>query len=185
MSFFLEKETFLLSVKGLSCKKVLLLSRCNIFYNMSKLYITIGISGSGKSTYTQTHFAKEKIVSTDLIRLELSQNINEQKHNEEVFKIAIERLHKILQQSDAVLDATNIDLFLLDKLLTLFPKNDICFLVFRSNVGVCKQRIKSDLEVGKIRAATPEAVVERQAEKMAFLSSYLKDFGKEIIEIHS
>ena len=93
---------------------------------MNTLYITIGISGSGKSTFCNKLKEIEgktlKIVSTDGIRKELFNDETEQKQNGLVFKTAYNRIVKYLTQGyDVVFDATNLRISTLkdiDKLLT-------------------------------------------------------------------
>ena len=93
---------------------------------MNTLYITIGISGSGKSTFCNKLKKIEgktlKIVSTDGIRKELFNDETEQKQNGLVFKTAYNRIVKHLTQGyDVAFDATNLRISTLkdiDKLLT-------------------------------------------------------------------
>lgn len=93
---------------------------------MNTLYITIGISGSGKSTFCNKLKEVEgktlKIVSTDGIRKELFNDETEQKQNNLVFKTAYSRIVKYLTKGyNVIFDATNLHISTIkeiDKLLT-------------------------------------------------------------------
>ena len=76
------------------------------------LWILVGLSGSGKSTIA-TQIANENpntvIVSSDVIREELTGNYEDQDHNEEVFKIFHDRIRKNLEsKKNVITDATNL-----------------------------------------------------------------------------
>ena len=78
---------------------------------MSKIYATIGASGSGKSTWIN-RYAKVwglKVVCPDTIRGELSGgNEGDQSKNAEVFRLVAKRLLDILEGGESVCyDATN------------------------------------------------------------------------------
>lgn len=144
------------------------------------LILTIGISGSGKSTYVKSHFPPEIIVSTDAIRKEITGDINNQASNKKIFEIATQRIKVLLKKTDAVLDATNVDLFALDGLISSIQPGKIRFLVFRSDPHVCHARIREDLQQQRERAVVPEDVVKRQYEKMQRLLPYLKEYSSDI-----
>lgn len=74
---------------------------------MARLYMMVGLPGSGKSHYTKTMDAT--VVSTDTIREELFGDMNDQSHNNEVFNEVHKRIYSCLKQGvDAVYDATNL-----------------------------------------------------------------------------
>lgn len=79
------------------------------------LYITIGLMGSGKSTWVKQHsqFSGGKVLSSDDIRMELYGTLNGQtvpQKNQEVFKIMQDRLKDFLDEpyTVAYYDATNL-----------------------------------------------------------------------------
>lgn len=80
---------------------------------MKFVFMTIGIPGSGKSTWAN-EFARLnpefKIVSSDKIREELYGDESIQGNPKDVFKIAFKRTAKILQHDNArvIFDATNV-----------------------------------------------------------------------------
>lgn len=93
---------------------------------MSKLYLTIGIPGAGKTTYVREHFKDVIVVSTDSIREELfgsesnlyhpsgddTQKTEKEKvvaGHQMVFSEAYARCEKALSEGkDVVFDATNL-----------------------------------------------------------------------------
>lgn len=80
--------------------------------NKPTLWVLVGLSGSGKSTVA-TQIANENpntvIVSSDIIREELTGNYEDQEHNEEVFKIFHNRIRKNLEnKKNVIADATNL-----------------------------------------------------------------------------
>lgn len=77
-----------------------------------KLYLLIGLPGSGKSTYAN-NLSEETgavICSSDAIRTELYGDINDQTHNSEVFTELHKRINYLLENgNDVIYDATNIN----------------------------------------------------------------------------
>lgn len=80
--------------------------------NKPKLYVMVGLSGSGKSTIAKEIAETEEntiIVSSDAIREELTGKVEDQSKNEEVFKIFHKRIREELENKhNVVADATNI-----------------------------------------------------------------------------
>lgn len=81
---------------------------------MSKpiLCVMCGLSGSGKSTIARNSldsFNNPVIVSSDVIREELTGKVEDQSKNDEVFKLFHERIRKNLENKhDVIVDATNL-----------------------------------------------------------------------------
>lgn len=73
-----------------------------------KLYTMVGLPGSGKSTFTESH--KEcVIVSTDAIREELLGSAECQENGRMIFNVAFQRIGKALAEGkDVIFDATNV-----------------------------------------------------------------------------
>ena len=78
--------------------------------NMNKLYIMVGLPGSGKSTIAKECELENKIIiSSDDIRAEIS-NVNDQTKNKEVFEILNLRVKMNLAKGkNVIFDATNIN----------------------------------------------------------------------------
>lgn len=104
--------------------------------NKPKLYIMTGLSGSGKSTIAQK-LAEENpntvIVSSDAIREELTDKVEDQTENEEVFKIFHNRIRKNLEnKKNVIADATNITMKSRRAIMTKVNGLDvekICYLI--------------------------------------------------------
>lgn len=77
---------------------------------MTTFYMLIGLPASGKSTYIKEHFDDDIVFSSDKIREECFGDVNDQTHNNEVFKKLVKRVKANLRnKKDAVYDATNIN----------------------------------------------------------------------------
>lgn len=79
---------------------------------MSKLFLMMGVPGSGKTTWCKEHLKNtDKYISRDEIRFNLIKNKKEYFSREkEVFKIFIEEINKNLELGfDVYADATHLD----------------------------------------------------------------------------
>lgn len=75
----------------------------------SHLYVTCGISGSGKSTWIAANLPNFEVISLDDIRREINGKANCQKHRGQVLQLAKQRLKFALANKiNVVWDATNI-----------------------------------------------------------------------------
>lgn len=127
------------------------------------IYVTVGISGSGKSTYLRNNFDSNIIVSTDYIRKELTKDISNQSKNSEVWEEAKRRLLNILSKNnEAVLDATNVDKFNRINFMSSFNGIKKVAIVFPVNLEVAIERVRSDIENKVDRSNVPEKVIKKQ-----------------------
>lgn len=112
---------------------------------MPKLYVMIGISGCGKSTYSEKLDAI--VVSSDNVRKELFGDESNQACPEKVFALAHKRVRTLLEAGkDVVFDATNVSSFARKTLLDAIQ-------------GVeCKK-------IGVIFAVDPKEAMRRQANR--------------------
>ena len=70
----------------------------------------VGLPGSGKSYFVEHYFTKENIHSSDEIREELFNDVNNQKNNLQVFNVLHHRVYTDLSSGiSCVDDATNIE----------------------------------------------------------------------------
>ena len=70
----------------------------------------VGLPGSGKSYFVEHCFTKENIHSSDKIREELLNDVNNQKNNLQVFNVLYHRVYTDLKNGiSCVDDATNIE----------------------------------------------------------------------------
>lgn len=140
------------------------------------VYLTVGISGSGKSTYCQEH--GKIIICPDEIREKVFGDINNQSHNKTVFDIAYYTLEKLLLTDgvdDIYFDATNLT----EKSIKAFcnfclDKADIkpTILVFKdsNDIKLCLYRIKNDLTNGKNRANVSFEALRKQYDRFINLN---------------
>ena len=131
------------------------------------LFMTIGLPGSGKSTYAKK-LAEETnavILSSDSLREKLYGDINDQEHNAEVFAELHRRCKELLsKQVNIIYDATNINL---RKRLSFLRELDgiDCYkkaIVFATPYELClENNLKRDRHV-------PEEVIKRMRENFHF-----------------
>lgn len=129
-----------------------------------KLIVMVGISGSGKSTFSNglKTSMNATVVSTDDIRLELTGNAEDQTQNGRVFGIARSRVNNLLAQGkNAVIDATSLNPK--DRLdwIRIGKANgaEIIAYVVKVPIDVAKKR-----NVGRNRVV-PDWVIDKQAAK--------------------
>lgn len=111
---------------------------------MVKLFMYVGLSGSGKSSYKIDE--EVVVVSSDALRAELYGDENDQTHNTEVF----DELHKrvksaLLRGKNVVFDATNLSSRRRKHFLNSISKvgcEKIC-VVFATPFDICVQRDKA------------------------------------------
>lgn len=144
------------------------------------LYVTLGITGSGKSHWIR-NFCESVgdilVISPDKIREELTGNVSDQTRNGEVFKIAYKRLQIYFEDGmDVIFDATSLRkkdrLQLLEKAhqggvpVTLVVLND------SKNIELCRKRVETDIANGKIRADTRAPHISENQHKL-FMESLI------------
>ena len=80
---------------------------------MQNIYVLVGLPGSGKSTLVKrlAQNSNIQVISSDMIRRELTGDENNQEHNEDVFKLYYKTFKGSLRSNyNVVLDATNINI---------------------------------------------------------------------------
>ena len=133
---------------------------------MAQFLMTIGVSGSGKSTYLKK-FPKEGIVCPDDIRKELTGDISDQTQNARVWAVAKERiLERLSKGQDVVLDATNTVSKYRKQFLDDIPKDVelVAIVLPLPNLAEAFKRIQKDIMEGKDRSNVPFDVIQRQAD---------------------
>lgn len=132
------------------------------------VYLTVGTSGSGKSTFCKNHSGI--IICPDEIREKVFGDINDQTHNRTVFDIAYYTLEKFLKsnnEEDIYFDATSLYKktiktfcdFCLDKANI---KPTILIFTDSNDLKLCYTRIKNDLTNGINRSNVSYAVLKKQ-----------------------
>ena len=144
---------------------------------MQKLLITVGISGSGKTTFRNT-LENFKCVSPDDIRKEITGNISDQSKNNEVWIKAYERLRTYLECGfDVIFDSTACNIFTI-KTLQAVGESFNCEIVlklFETDEQTAFERIQNDLQNGVDRSNVPRMVIRQQLHNYEAVKKYLID----------
>lgn len=125
---------------------------------MAKLIVSIGISGSGKTTFGNK-LENTTVICPDDIRKELTGDISDQSKNVEVWRIAYDRLRKSLENGeDVYFSATTLTSKNLKALLNVaeYLKPEITIYAFEDSRDwkLCEKRVKEDLKNGVERSNT-------------------------------
>ena len=143
-----------------------------------KLIFTLGIPGSGKSTYMQD---KYPVVVTDELRKELLGDVNDITQEKFIFDTAIDRIVSLCYFHEVVyFDATMVEtkhrVTMLEKIEGRVSDIEFVAIIFPADVELSKKRIAVDLEAGKDRADVTrmlEEYLEYYVETMDLI-----EFGK-------
>ena len=143
----------------------------------SCLYITVGISGSGKSRFAEFFCKATDVIeiNADNYRKELGKGVNDQDINKVVFTEIDKAIVKYLAGGYSVcISNTNLHADKIKELAERFPLNAVTvfFLKDSEDIELCWNRIQKDLENGKDRSNVPREVLERQYQRY-------KSFDKE------
>ena len=142
-----------------------------------RLIVMCGLSGSGKSTVAKELAAKYNatIFSSDALREELFGDVNEQKHNQELFAELHRRIKECLRHGkSAIYDACNLNYkkrmaFLAE--LKNIQCSRICVLVATPYEECLKRNAARDRKV-------PEYVIERQYRQFDVPCQYYEGWGR-------
>ena len=128
---------------------------------MSILYIPVGISGAGKSTFF-SHLKNVSSVSPDDIRRRMG-DVSDQSKGYVVFQRAYKWLEREIEKgNDVYFDATNLSLKAIkDVIKHVNDDVDIKIILFNDseNWEECQKRVKSDISNGVDRAKTHNVMV--------------------------
>ena len=137
---------------------------------MNTLYLTVGISGSGKSLFTLK--TKELLnaveVNADNIRKELG-DISDQSKNKEVFEKVDILIDENLKKSNVILSNTNLQYSIVKKYSEKYPDSQLVVFLMKDSTSpnLCFERINKDIENNVERSNVPKEVVYKQWEKWA------------------
>ena len=137
---------------------------------MNTLYLTVGISGSGKSAFTSK--TKELLnaveVNADNIRKEFG-DISDQSKNKEVFEKVDILIDENLKKSNVILSNTNLHYSIIKKYAEKYPESQIIVFLMKDSVSpnLCFERVSKDIENNVERSNVPKEVVYKQWEKWA------------------
>ena len=131
--------------------------------------MTIGIPGSGKSTWigSQTEDENTIVVSPDSIREELTGSVSDQTQNNKVWWVAKQRVIEGLNNGkNVILDATNVDGKSRRRFLQGLPSGiGLKAKVFNVDPEEAKRRIKEQIDKGENRSNVPPDVIDRMQAK--------------------
>jgi len=152
--------------------------------DMPIFLMTIGIPGSGKSTWLKKQTGFE-IVCPDDIRKELTGNISDQSQNAKVWQLASDHVIAHLKNGkNVILDATNVNSKSRKQFIEKIPK-DIKYRkqakIFTVSPEEAKKRIKKDIESGVDRSNVPDDVIDRMFQQFTHTISNLEQEGFQII----
>ena len=141
------------------------------------LYITVGISGSGKSRFAEFFCKATDVIeiNADNYRKELGKGVNDQDINKVVFTEIDKAIVKYLAGGYSIcVSNTNLHADKIKELAEKFPLNEVVvfFLKDSEDIELCWNRIQKDLENGKDRSNVPREVLEKQYQRY-------KSFDKE------
>lgn len=134
-----------------------------------KLILTVGIPGSGKTTWAKKFCQDGKFVriSPDDIRGRVGSSISDMTHEYAVWKIVEAELYRLLDSGqNVVFDATNVK-GKNRKMPVRIAKElgaEIHYAIFECSPEVAKERIRKDLEEKVDRSNVPDHVVDTMYE---------------------
>ena len=128
--------------------------------------ITVGISGSGKSTWRKQFLAKSdfELICPDNIRKYMTGNIGDQSKNNEVWESVFSELDRLISsKTNVVFDSTCTNIDTVKRILRRTKDVAIpIFKIFECNPDVAKCRVNADILSGIDRANVPSEIVDRQ-----------------------
>ena len=144
------------------------------------IYMTVGISGSGKSKFADFFLkgVQATEINLDNIRKELG-DVSDQSQNDKVFKMADNRMIAELAGGfNVFLSNTNLRLGSIKDLVRRFPHNDIVVFVMEDafDKQLCADRVADDIENGVNRSNVPSEVIDSQFEKFTHLMKELETY---------
>lgn len=144
---------------------------------MNTLYIPIGISGSGKTTYGNK--LNVSVVCPDDIRKEITGNISDQSNNSKVFSIYEKRLSNLAHKNkDAFASMTHLKYSYIKNTINAYDSEEpfkVVFILFEDSLDwkKCYERVKNDLKGGIDRSNVPEDVIRNQSERYKLVKNLI------------
>ena len=143
---------------------------------MGKIYLSVGISGSGKSRLAKLVCNNEIIeLNADEYRKKICGDINNQSFNKLVFQDIDRDMAKYLAGGYSVfLSNTNLHSSSIKEIAKNFSFNDVDVFIMKdsNDLELCWSRIQKDIEEGKERSNVPREILEKQYEN--FISFDIK-----------
>lgn len=130
---------------------------------MPDLIMLVGIPASGKSSYARQNYKDYKIYSSDELREKLFNDVNDQVHNNELFRYIHKNIIKDLRDgNNVVYDATNIYSKNRRKFLSKLSDIDCSKICVVFNVDVDKCKLRNSTRERKV----PEEVIDKMYNKI-------------------
>lgn len=153
------------------------------------LYIPVGISGSGKSTYGEKLLAQQselKIVCPDDIRKEMTGSISDQSKNKQVFEEAFKRTEDFLHDDVSVyFSAMNTNKKTVQDLIKIADASgsEIVVILFEDsrNWRLCFDRVDNDVSNGVDRSNTSSVVTDDGRPLIEMMSDRYKTFVDSVL----
>ena len=137
---------------------------------MSKLIVTIGIPGSGKSNWAKAQKGYV-VVNQDDVRAQLG-DVSDQSKNDQVYYLTRKRLRELLLSGqDVILDSTALGRGVLRNIRKLAAEVncDLVYKIFECSPEVAKQRIRKDIQLHKNRSNVPDEVIDNLYERFCLI----------------
>lgn len=153
-----------------------------------KIIIPIGIPGSGKTRLYHMRYNELPIVSVDIIRLELFGDVNDQLHNDMVYKESERRVKELVDKGESFFyDATNVNTRFRKKFTEQFRNKDIdvIYVVLPANVELSYKRIVNDIKhhINRAKVTYDGLLYKYQLYKESIDNNFDGENVKEIIYI--
>lgn len=143
-----------------------------------KVYIPVGISGSGKTNYQKENLAKVYTICPDEIREEFLGDPSDQSADTEVWLQAYDRLANcIASNKDVYFSSTNLSIKAIEKIKDVVLGNvqnnqNAQFIILNMtdslNEDLCRSRVKSDLENHILRSNTLKLVNDLEGNQLDY-----------------
>lgn len=155
------------------------------------VYIPIGISGSGKSSYQKENLPKVKVICPDDIRKKFTGSCSDQSMNDEVFEEAYNELTDCAcENKDVYFSSTNLSIKAVQRiydcaLQNASKKSNLRFMILlftaSKNEDLCRSRVKTDLENGVDRSNTLTLVDDLEGHQLDY--DYVHKQHEEYLEV--
>ena len=143
------------------------------------LYLSVGISGSGKSHFAESFCQKHDCVevNADNIRKEFG-DISDQSKNAEVWKKVASDINEMLDSGVNVFASnTNLNFKrIMDDYVMRYPNHKVVIFILKDSfdIELCWSRIRKDIDSGKSRSDVPRTVLENQFTQFKITYNKLK-----------
>lgn len=143
-----------------------------------KLYIPVGISGSGKTIFQKSNLTKTYLICPDDLRQEFLGDASNQSADTEIWLQAYDRLAKaISRKKDVYFSSTNLSIKAIEHLKEIALENvknfqDIQFIILDMtdslDENLCRSRVKADLENHIVRSNTLKFVNDLEGNQLDY-----------------